>query len=183
MKKITIIFALLLFAVVGFSQSIIVKTVANGSVGVDSVGVGDAQYTYYYVQGSSGTQNSRVHPLGTKATQPIKDYEVAYVMLGGEHSLVTVSQDSLLMSVQGSVDNSTWFHINLGSSVTTAGTGSPTVTYLAASSHFGTSNLTGYALYVITAGAMVYPYYRLVCEHMKATGNIYPKAYFVFKHL
>jgi hypothetical protein len=180
MKKLFLI-AVLLVAAVAIQAQTKLMTVANGSVGVDSVGVGDTQNTYYYINGSSGTQNSRVHPNGTKASQPITQHEVAYVLLGGVHSLVTET-DSLLLSFEVSIDNTAWIHVDLGIPSVTA-TGTSVITGGTGVQRFAVKDLAAYAIYKITSGTLLYPYYRVKMIHMKATGNIYPKAFVVLKQL
>lgn len=182
MKKLFLILTLLTVTFIGHSQNILVDITANGSVGIDSVGVGDVQYTYYYVTSEAiGTQNGWIHPKGTKAKKAITDYSIQYVLLGGAHSLVT-NTDSLLMSLEGSVDNIHWFHIDLGTPDVQA-TGTSVVTYLYTASRFAVKDLTAYALYKPTTGTIAYPYYRVKCIHMKVTGNIYPQARVVLKHI
>ena len=152
MKKLFMIITLIAFAFAVQSQGTLVLTLANGLVGVDSIS--GATTTYYYMGGSSGTQNSIVSPHGTKAAHPVTQYEIHSIMAGTAHSLVTAS-DSTAITVQVSYDNVNWFPLPVlpTNSIGTGG-GAPTI-YV-----YTTYALLRYVQWVPTAGTCIYPYLR-----------------------
>jgi len=174
MKKLFLITTLIAFAFVVQSQSIVVLTMANGAVGVDSIS--GSSTTYYYANGSSATQNAIVSPHGLKATQPITQYEIHSIMAGTAHSLVTAS-DSTAISVEVSYDNTNWFPLAVypTNSIGT-GAGAPTIY------KYTTYALLRYVTWVPTAGTCVYPYLRVKMVN-STTGRKYPKAYAILKKL
>jgi hypothetical protein len=173
MKKVALFIAFV-FAVFALQAQIVTLTLANGSVGVDSIS--GSSTTYFYANGSTGTQNSISSPHGLKATQPITQYELVSYFAGTAHSLVTAS-DSTAISWEVSYDNTNWLAL--------------TGTYAGQQIGTGTSALT---LHVFTTYALlrygewkpttpyVYPYVR--CKMVNsATGRKYPKAYVILRKL
>jgi hypothetical protein len=174
MKKLALIFVILLAASFTMQAQLLTMTLADGLVGVDSIN--GATTTYYYLGGSSATQNSIVTPHGLKATRPITQYEIHSVMAGTAHSLVTAS-DSTAISFEVSYDNTNWFQFPKvpGTSIGT-GAGAPTIyTYT-------TYALLRYVQWVPDAGTCIFPYARVKMVN-SAAGAKYPKAYIILKKL
>lgn len=173
MKKLLMLIPILLLAFTLQAQ-LVTLTMADGLVGVDSIN--GATTTYYYANGSSGTQNSIVTPHGTAATNAITRYEIYAVMAGTAHSLVTAS-DSTAISVEVSLDNTNWFQLPvLPTTIVGTGTGAATIyTYT-------TYDLLKYVLWVPTLNTAAYPYLRVKMVN-SATGAKYPKAYVILKKL
>jgi hypothetical protein len=174
MKKLFSVITLLALAFMLQGQSIVVLTLANGAVGVDSIS--GSSTTYYYANGLSATQNAIVSPHGLKATKAITQYEIHSIMAGTAHSLVTAS-DSTAISVEVSYDNTNWFPLAVypTNSIGT-GTGAATIyTYT-------TYALLRYVTWVPTAGTCIYPYLRVKMVN-STTGRKYPKAYVILKEL
>lgn len=173
MKKLFLILTLFAFAIAAQSQ-LVTLTMANGLLAVDSIN--GATTTYYYCQGTSGTQNSIVTPHGTAATKAIDDYEIYAVMAGTAHSLVTAS-DSTAISVEVSLDNTNWFQLPVyPTTIVGTGGGAPTIyTYT-------TYALLRYVLWVPTLNTAIYPYLRVKMVN-SAAGAKYPKAYVILRKL
>jgi uncharacterized protein YdeI (BOF family) len=175
MKKIAILFAFMLICTIGFGQTLIL-TLANGSVGVDSIS--GSTTTYFYANGQSGTTNSIASPCRLKAQNQVKiqGYEVSRFIAGTAHSLVTAS-DSTAITWEASVDNTNWFPVTVYPT-NAIGTGGGANTIYA----YTTYALLRYALWVPTAGSMVYPYYRVKMVN-STTGRKYPGAWIILKKL
>lgn len=173
MKKLFLIITLIAFGLAMQAQ-LTTLIMANGLLAVDSIN--GATTTYYYAQGTSGTQNSIVTPHGTAATKQIDKHTIYAVMAGTAHSLVTAS-DSTAISVEVSLDNTNWFQLPV-LPTTIVGTGSSANTIYTFTSY----DLLRYCLWVPSAGAATYPYLRVKMVN-SATGAKYPKAYVILKKL
>jgi hypothetical protein len=163
-----------MFAVSGlFAQSLVLE-LANGAVGVDSIS--GSSTTYFYANGTTGTQNSIATPHGTKATKPILGYQIESYSAGTAHSLVTAS-DSTAISWEVSYDNSNWFPLNSTYPSQSVGTGAGANTLHV----YTTYALLRYAQWVPTVKP-VFPYVR--CKMVNSTtGRKYPKAYLILKKI
>ena len=174
MKKLFLILTLVAFAFIVQSQPLLTLTLADGSVGVDSISGNTT--TYFYMNGSSGTQNTIVSPHGLKASKPVTQYEIHSIMAGTAHSLVTAS-DSTAISVDVSYDNTNWFPLAVYPT-NSIGTGAGAATIY----KYTTYALLRYVTWVPTAGTCVYPYLRVKMVN-STTGRKYPKAYVILKQL
>jgi hypothetical protein len=176
MKKLFLTISLLLAVSAIMAQAVLTLTLANGSKGVDSIS--GATTTYYYANGSTGTQNGIASPHGLKASSPIQNYSIVAYSAGTAHSLVTAS-DSTAISWEVSFDNTNWFALTATypTAANAVGTGGGASTLHV----YTTYALLRYAQWIPTTG-YTYPYIR--CKMVNSTtGRKYPAAYVILKRL
>jgi len=157
MKKVLIIITMMVMTMGAFSQGTILKVLANGGKGVDSLY--GAVTKYYYFSTTSDITNYEVYSVG------------AYTV----RSSAPTGSDSCHIWFEFSLDGTNW-HKWTGTVPKTIGGG----VYLYGGDLI-TTTTDGGGVFLPTN--MTVPRFRVGFQHYKAVCTMYPKAYLVLKRI
>jgi hypothetical protein len=179
MKKLFILFAILMISAFAVQSQIAVFTLANQSKGVDSVSI--AGTTYFYLNGTSGTQNSIVTPHGTKAGGPITQYSIQALVCGSTANVTNT--DSTYFQWQVSLDNVNWMILPELPDyyVVSGGTHAVTTPVYQWAAHGHAAGESNFGYYTFTTNPC-FPYVRLKTVGT-STARTYITAYALLKKL
>ena len=135
-----------------------------------------AQVKYIWAKGAKGVDSIAGATSKYYTLPPVTGYTKAAIQVYVTRSVIT-GTDSTHITFEGSIDNVTWYKLDVGTPVTSGG-----ATWITAGTYIKTLSVqaNGGALYAVPSD-IYFPYIRMKVNHWKAACNVYSQAWVYFK--